>query len=146
MARLRGERHQTLQATGLVNEAYLELFGPGGGDWEDRNHFFAYSATVMRHILVREARRRQAAKRGGGQLRVTLEGLAGEQFADDLIALDEALEKLAHIDERKSRLIELRYFGGLNIKELCALEGRSPATVHKDLKAARGWLFHELGQ
>lgn len=141
---MRGERAITLQATGLVNEAWIELFGRQGSHWEDRQHFFAYAATVMRHILVREARRRQAGKRGGGQLRVTLEGLPEAQKEDDLIALDAALDRLAELDPRKGRMVVMRYFGGLSIDELCAVESLAPATVHKDLKAARGWLFREL--
>lgn len=143
---MRSERNVTLQATGLVNEAYLEMFGKRDGAWEDRNHFFAYATTVMRHILVREARRRQAKKRGGDQLRVTLEGLPAEQRAEDLIALDIALNALTQMDSRKGRIVELRYFGGLTIDEICAVENLSPATVHKDLKAGKGWLYAELNR
>lgn len=143
---MRNERGLTLQATGLVNEAYLELFGKQAGAWEDRNHFFAYAATVMRHILVREARRRQAKKRGGDQLRVTLEGLPAEQREEDLLALDAALDVLTELDPRKGRIVEMRYFGGLTIDEVCAVENLSPATIHKDLKAARGWLYAELNR
>ncbi len=143
---IRDERQLTLQATGLVNEAWIELFGQPGSHWENRSHFFAYAATVMRHILVREARRRQAKKRGGDQLRVTLEGLPAEQREEDLIALDDALVALTELDSRKGRIVEMRYFGGLTIDEICAVENLSPATVHKDLKAARGWLYHELNR
>ena len=143
---MRDERQLTLQATGLVNEAWIELFGQSGSHWESRNHFFAYAATVMRHILVREARRRQAKKRGGDQLRVTLEGLPAEQREEDLIALDDALVALTALDSRKGRIVEMRYFGGLTIEEICTVEELSPATVHKDLKTARGWLYHELNR
>ena len=141
---MRGEYPVTLQATGLVNEAYIELFGKSGQPWKDRNHFFAYAATVMRHILVREARRRSAAKRGGDQLRVTLEGLPAVQRDDELIALDEALEHLSDIDERKCRVVEMRFFGGLSIDDICDVLALSPASVHRELKAARGWLYHHL--
>ena len=134
----------TLQVHGLINEAFIELFGKPRKQFSDRNHFFAYAATVMRHILVGEARKRNSLKRGGGQLRVTLAGLPGEQTEDDILALDEALDNLARIDPRKSKLVELRYFGGLKIDEICDFEGLSSATVYKELKAARGWLYHSL--
>lgn len=139
-------RDQTLQATALVNEAYLELFTDDKRNWQNRQHFFSYAATVMRHLLVSYARRRAAAKRGGGQLQVTLTGLAQSQTSDDLIALDEALSRLAELDERKSRIVELRFFGGLSIAELSDELNLGQSTIHKELKAARGWLFNALTQ
>lgn len=139
-------REQTLQATALVNEAYLQMFSGEGRSWENRKHFFAYAASVMRHVLVQYARRRNALKRGGGQLQVTLTGISQEQSSADLIALDEALDNLAKLDERKSRLIELRFFGGLTIEELCEQLDLAPSTIHKELKSARGWLYNELSR
>ncbi|MEM1090474.1 MAG: sigma-70 family RNA polymerase sigma factor [Pseudomonadota bacterium] len=144
---MRSERQEhTLQATALVNEAYLELFGAAERSWSDRNHFFAYASQVMRHVLVHHARSRKTQKRGGDLLRVTLDGLAGDQKADELLALDEALERLALIDERKSRMVEMRFFGGLTIDEIADVTGLSVATIHNDLKSARGWLYHELSE
>ena len=137
---------QTLQATALVNEAYLELFSNADRTWNNRRHFFAYASRVMRHVLVSYARRRNAQKRGGELQQVTLTGLSQEQTADELIALDEALTRLAEFDERKSRLFELRFFGGLSIDELSQEMDLAPSTIHKELKSARGWLFNELNR
>lgn len=143
---MRQERaSHTLQATALVNEAYLELFDAHERNWESRAHFFAYAASVMRHILVRHARSRNAKKRGGDQLRVTLEGLAEDgASAVDLISLDAVLTQLAQLNERQARLVELRFFGGLSIKEIASVTHLSTATVNKSLRAARGWLYHQL--
>ncbi len=142
---MRSERDEhTLQATALVNEAYRELFGAGDRSWSSRNHFFAYASQVMRHVLVHHARRRNTRKRGGNLLRVTLDGLAQDQKAEELLALDEALERLAQIDKRKSRMVEMRFFGGLSIDEIADVTGLSPATIHKDLKSARRWLYHQI--
>ncbi len=144
-AHMRNERpDHTLQATALVNEAYLSLFGAQPYQWPGRHQFFAHASRVMRHILVDHARRKSAQKRGGDRVRVTLDGLAGEQPPDDLIALDEALTALAAVDRRKSELVELRFFGGLSIKDITAVSGLAASTIHKELKAARGWLFHRL--
>ncbi len=135
----------TLQATALVNEAYLELFDANTRDWEGRAHFFAYAATVMRHILVRHARDRNAKKRGGDRLRVSLTELEADgQREEDLIFLDAVLTELMEMDQRKGRLVELRFFGGLSIKEIAEVMGLSTSSVNKDLRAARGWLFHQM--
>lgn len=139
-------RNQTLQPTALVNEAYMALFSDNDRDWKSRQHFFSYAATVMRHLLVSYARRQTAAKRGGGQLQVSLSGLAEDQTSEELLALDEALNRLAQLDDRKGRIVELRFFGGLTIAELSRELDLAPSTIHKELKAARGWLFNEMTQ
>src|ERR1700730_4218241 len=109
----------TLQTTALVNEAYLRLAGQKKVDWQNRAHFFAVTAQVMRHILIDHARRRHYAKHGGELLQIPIEDAAvmSEQRAAELIALDEALDELAKLDRRKSRVVELRYFGGLSLEE-----------------------------
>lgn len=144
MRRERGAN--TLQATALVNEAYLELFSGKLPDFNDRTHFFAYAATVMRHILVHSARRRQALKRGGGLLQVTLNDLPDPQKDHQLLDLDAALDRLAAVDERKARIVELRFFGGLSIEEIGTVADLAPSTVHRELHAARGWLFRTLSE
>ena len=142
---LQGERaDHTLQTTELVNETYLQLFEGRSPEWPDRHHFFAYASAVMRHFLVAHARRRLAQKRGGGMLRVTLSNVGGEQPPEELIALDDALTRLSSIDRRKSEIVEMRFFGGLSIDEICRITELSPATVHNELKAARGWLYHAM--
>jgi RNA polymerase sigma factor (TIGR02999 family) len=144
-AQLRRERAgHTLQTVDLVNETYLTLFAQQELSWPDRQKFFAYAATAMRHYLVSYARRKQAAKRGGSAIRITLSELADETSADELIALDLALRRLERVDGRKARIVELRYFGGLEIEEVCELVGLSAATVHKELRAARGWLYNAM--
>lgn len=143
---LAGERPgHTLQATALVHEAYGRLVGTEI-PWEDRAHFFAVAAGTMRRILVDHARARSAQKRGGDAVPVTLEeGLvAVGPRGDDLLALDEALERLTEFDERKARVVELRYFGGLNATEIGTVVGVAVATVQRDLRAARAWLHREL--
>ncbi|MFY2762784.1 sigma-70 family RNA polymerase sigma factor [Arenimonas sp. MALMAid1274] len=143
---LRGERaNHTLQPTALVNEAYLRLSGLQRIDWQDRAHFVRMAARLMREILVDHARRRDAAKRDGGQ-RVTLTGLElpAEEAPVDVIALDGALARLELLDPDKARLVELRYFGGLTIEETAEAMGSSPATVKRQWQAARAWLFHAL--
>lgn len=135
----------TLQATALINEVYLELFKSADRSWDTRNDFFAYAATTMRHILVNHARKKNTQKRGGDLLQVTLIDLPSkDQKEDDLIALDEALSKLVKIDERKSKIVELRFFGGLTIEEIAQVLELSVSSVNKELKAARGWLFHKM--
>lgn len=142
---MRDERaDHTLQATALVNETYLSLLNSKSLSWEDRNRFFAYAAKVMRHVLVDYARSRNAQKRGGDQLRVTLSGLASTQPSEDLVALDGALEALAQHDQRKAEIIEMRFFGGLSTEEICEVTGLAESTVFKELKLARGWLFQHL--
>lgn len=144
---LRRERPgQTLQATALVHEAYLRLMRERHVAWQDRAHFCAIAARSMRQILVERARARRAAKRGGAWARITLdEGIAAAAEPEvDLEALDEALERLAARDPEQTRLVELRYFGGLTIEETASVLGVSPATVKRSWMVARAWLRKEL--
>jgi len=136
----------TLQVTDLVHEAYLHLVDVNRMDWQDRAHFFAVSATLMRRILVDRARRRLAAKRGGKVRPLDLEHAVdlGSQRSAELVALDEALDRLASVDPRKARVVELRFFGGLDVKETAKLIGVSPDTAMRDWKVARAWLLAEL--
>lgn len=147
---MRSERQITLQPTALVNEAFMRL-ADAQVPWNDRAHFFAVAATTMRRILVDEARRRQADKRGGGEAPMVLdEALAADPSAvafepsQQLLALDDALQELAALDERKSRVLELRLFSGLTIDETAAVLDISHATVERDLKMARAWLSNAL--
>ena len=143
---LREERpDHTLQTTALVHEAYLRLVG-GDVDWEDRRHFFAVAARAMRRVLVDHARARGRAKRGGGVRIVTLEDALAptDGPAPDLVALDAALEQLAAIDERKARAMELHFFAGLSYDETARTMAISPATVHRDLRMAKAWLYQQL--
>jgi RNA polymerase sigma factor (TIGR02999 family) len=137
----------TLQTTALVHEAYLRLVGQSSVEWQGRAHFFGVAAKAMRSVLVDHARARGAAKRGGSVRAITLDdagGVAGPQASVDVLALDEALGRLTELDPRKSRLVELRYFGGLGIEEAAAVLGVSPATVKRDWTTARAWLRREL--
>ena len=139
----------TLQTTALVHEAYLRLVGQSHVDWQSRAHFLGVASKAMRSILVDHARARGAAKRGGSARAVTLDeggGVAdaGSQRGVDVLALDEALARLAELDSRKSQLVELRYFGGLGIEEAAAVLGVSPATVKREWTTARAWLRREL--
>jgi RNA polymerase sigma factor (TIGR02999 family) len=136
----------TLQATALINEAYLRLVDVRRVDWHNRAHFLAMSARLMRRVLVDAARAKRSRKRGGGAVRVTFaEDLPiTAEPAHDLVALDAALEALAKFDERKSRVIELRYFGGLTIEETASVLRVSPDTVMRDGKLANAWLMREL--
>jgi RNA polymerase sigma-70 factor, ECF subfamily len=146
-AYLRRERPgQTLQPTALVHEAYLRLIKDRPGRWQNRAHFCAIAAHSMRQILIERARARGALKRGGLQPRVTLdEGLvAGEARSIDLVALDEALDRLAELDPEQARLVELRFFGGLTIEETAEAMAISPATVKRHWTVARAWLAREL--
>jgi RNA polymerase sigma factor (TIGR02999 family) len=137
----------TLQVTALVHEAYLRLVGQEGVEWQSRAHFFGVAGKAMRSILVDHARARHAAKRGGAPRHLTL-GAAGAaadpEPAVDVLALDEALTRLAALDPEKGRLVELRYFAGLGIEETAAVLGVSPATVKRQWQAARAWLKREL--
>ena len=141
---------QTLQATALVHEAYVRLIGEKAQNWQNRTHFLAIAALSMRQILVQRARARNAAKRGGDPERITLdEQLLRAPSADhvqeiDLVALDAALEKLASLDARQAKVVELRYFGGLSVEEAADVLGISPATVKRDWTLARAWLKREL--
>lgn len=136
----------TLETTALVNEAYLRLAGQKKIEWQNRAHFFAVSAQVMRHILIDHARRRQYAKHGGDARQVSLEeaGAMSQERSRELIALDEALDELAKLDARKSRVVELRYFGGLNLEETANVLEVSVMTVRRDWRAAKAWLFRRM--
>ncbi|HYG81179.1 MAG TPA: ECF-type sigma factor [Pyrinomonadaceae bacterium] len=138
----------TLQTTALVNEAYIQLAAQRGTRWQNRAHFFGIAAGIMRRILLNYARDRRRDKRGGGAERVSLSEVAvmSEEKSEELIALDEALRKLESIDERKSRVVELRYFGGLSVEETAAFLKVSPVTVARDWKLARAWLRRALEQ
>jgi RNA polymerase sigma factor (TIGR02999 family) len=144
---LRRERAgQSLQATALVNEAYLRLKRDKRQPWQNRTHFLAIAANSMRQILVERARARKAAKRGGEQIRITLDEAvaAGGEREIDLMALDEALTRLAVIDPEAARIIELRFFAGLSIEEAAESLGISPATVKRGWTMARAWLKREM--
>src|SRR5262245_19010696 len=146
---MQGERREhSLQATALVNEAYLRLVDAQRIRWQDRSHFLAMSARLMRRVLVDHARMRGYQKRGGGAVRVTMvEGLGGsDERPHDIVALDDARKALAAFDERKSRVVELRFFGGLSLEETAQELGISNATVVRDRKLAKSWLLRELGQ
>ena len=136
---------RTIQATGLVHEAYLKLIDVDNVDWQHRAHFFAVAAQVMRRILLEGARKRGAAKRGGQSPRVNLEEIPDIGRGSELIALDDALKALAKIDPRKARVIELRFFGGLSVEETAEVLKLSADTVLRDWRLARAWLLAELG-
>ena len=150
IARLQMRRERadhTLQPTALVNEAYLRLVNQNRVRWQDRAHFFAVAAQKMRRILVDHARKRGAEKRGGGEILVALdEGIDPGTPPEDVnvVALDEALEELAVLDERQSRVVEMRFFGGVTLKETAEALGVSPATVKRDWQTAKAWLFRRL--
>lgn len=151
LARRYRQKSDTLQTTALVNEAYLRLVGIDSVDWRDRVHFFAVSAQLMRRILVDAARARAAVKRGGGAMRMHFtepdELPAPESDrAGELIALDEALTRLAQLDPRRARVVELRVFGGLTEEESAEALGLSPQTVRRDWKFAKAWLLRELSR
>lgn len=142
-----GERPgHTLQATALVNEAYLKLAGQQGFDWQNRAHFFAVCAQVMRHILIDHARAHARDKRGGGAIQVSLnEALAvAEDQAAHFIALDEALRVLERLDPQKGKIVELRYFGGLGIEEAAEVLNVSPRTVRREWQRAKAWLYRMM--
>jgi len=139
-----GERPgHTLQATALVNEAYLKLAGQQGFEWQNRAHFFAVAAQVMRHILIDHARAHARDKRGGGAIQVSLDEAAvlAEDQAEHFIALDEALRSLELVDPQKSKIVELRYFGGLSIEETADVLNISPRTVRREWQRAKAWLY-----
>ena len=136
----------TLQPTALVNEAYLRLVDQTRVDWQNRSHFYGIAAQMMRRILIDYARAHATGKRGGVALRLSLEqvNISLEQDATDLIALDEALTKLANFDERKSRVVELLYFGGVECKEAAEVLNVSEKTIQRDWQMAKMWLYREL--
>jgi RNA polymerase sigma-70 factor, ECF subfamily len=139
---------QTLQATALVHEAYVRLIGEKAQTFQNRKHFLAIAALSMRQILVQRARTRKAAKRGGDPERITLDDQLIPSLAPnsqvDLIALDTALQKLAALDQRQAKVVELRYFGGLSVEEAAEVLDISPATIKRDWTLARAWLKREL--
>jgi RNA polymerase sigma factor (TIGR02999 family) len=140
-------RFQTIQTTALIHEAYLKLIDQSGIEWQSRTQFFAFAAKVMRHILVDHARTKIREKRGGDAVRVSLEEATMIAIDDqdiDLIALDEALNRLAKIDERQVRLVELRYFSGLSLEAAAKALKISRATAARDWNVARAWLHREL--
>jgi RNA polymerase sigma-70 factor (ECF subfamily) len=146
-AYLRRERQgHTLQTTALVNEAYLRLVDQRHARWQNRAHFFGIAAQLMRRILIDHARRIAYAKRGGGAVRISLDEACelGPERAAELVALDDALSTLAHVDERKSRVVELRYFGGLSVEETAEVLGVHPETVTRDWQRAKAFLRREL--
>jgi len=137
----------TLQTTALVNEAYLKLVDQHRAQWHNRKHFFAVASQLMRRILVDRARERGYQKRGGGQLTVSLDEaltVSADEQAAELIALDEALKELATFDKRKTRVVELRYFGGLSVEETAEVLKISPVTVMRDWTSAKAWLYANL--
>src|SRR5262245_12193734 len=137
--------NHTLQPTALVHEAFLRLIRVEDVDWQDRAHFFAVAAQNMRRILVDSARARRYQKRGGGAVNVTFdEALAVSGRSTDVLALDDALDVLAQQDQRKARVVELRYFGGLTNEEIAAALGISTDTVTRDWQMAKLWLWREL--
>ena len=146
---LRRERiGHTLQATALINEAYLKLIDQREVNWKNRSHFFGIAAQAMRRILVDHARTRHRNKRGGNAENLPLEAAefttSPGGTSVDLIGLDEALTRLAHLDERQSRIVELRFFSGLSVEETAEALGISPATVKNEWRTAKAWLFQEL--
>jgi RNA polymerase sigma factor (TIGR02999 family) len=144
---LRGERpDHTLQSAALVHEAYLRMVGQRLPEWQNRAHFFGVAAQLMRQILVDHARTHRAEKRGGGAPKLVLDpAMAVAQKAEwDVVQLDDALKKLAGLDAEQSRLVELRFFGGLSIEETAVVMGTSPATVKREWATARAWLHREM--
>ena len=142
-------RDNAIQTTALVNEAYMRLVDQRRVDWQNRAHFFAIAAQVMRRILLDDARRRLREKRGGGTLTISIEQLAPSPSAAsvdsiDVIAMDRALRDLERLDPEQARIIELRFFGGLTIEETGAVLGVSPATIKREWSLAKGWLYRAL--
>ena len=145
---LRQSPGHTLQTTDLVNQAYLRLVNVQGAQWKDRLHFLSVASRAMRSVLVDHARGRRYAKRGGSRVRVSLEDAAivSEQPGAEVIAVHEALNRLALLDQRKSQIVELRYFGGLTIEETAEVLGISRETVNREWNKARAWLYDALRQ
>jgi len=144
----RERRGHTLQSAELVNEAYLRLIDASQVRWQDRAHFFAISAQLMRRILVDFARSRRYLKRWGGMQRTSFDEamVVSPALSGDLVALDDALETLAVKDDRKSRVVELRFFGGLSVEETAEVLKVSPDTIHRDWRFAKAWLAREMGK
>lgn len=141
-----GGAAHTLQPTALVHDAFVRLIGSHGQDWESRAHFVAVAAKAMRQILIDHTRAKRAAKRGGGAARVTLTGAALDDAdqAFDALDLDEALRRLAAIEERQARIVEMRFFAGMSVREIALVLGVSERTVELDWRLARAWLRREL--
>lgn len=139
---------ETLTTTALVHETYLKLVGATALTWKDRAHFMALAARAMRQVLISYARRNRAAKRGGGVVKIELDSQPSltDFAADQFLALNDALEQLAILNERLSRTVELRFFGGMSLEETAEVIGVSPSTVKLDWQKARAWLYRELGQ
>lgn len=136
----------TLQATALVNEAYLKLAGQQEFEWQNRGHFFAVCAQVMRHILIDHARAQARDKRGGGAVQVSLDDavVMPQEQVEHFVALDEALRSLERVDAQKSKIVELRYFGGLNIEETAEVLDISPRTVRREWQRSKAWLYRMI--
>lgn len=142
----RENSQHTLQTSALINEAYMRLVDTQAVEWNDRAHFFAVAAQVMRRILIDHARKYRYDKRGGGATHIALDDAAIiiEERAAEFVALDGALVGLAKVDPRKSRIVELRFFGGLTVEETAEVMKLSPITVKREWRAARAWLFREI--
>jgi RNA polymerase sigma factor (TIGR02999 family) len=142
----RERRDHTLQTSALVNEAYLRLINQRDVQWQNRAHFFSIASRLMRRILVDHARAHHYAKRGGGAIHVSLDEAAfvSQERASELVALDEALTSLAAIDQRKSQVVELRFFGGMSVDETAEALGVSPITVKRDWSTAKAWLYRAI--
>ncbi len=136
----------TLQPTALVNEAYLRLIDQTQVEWQNRAHFFGVAAQMMRRILVDHAKAKHRDKRGGNAIKLSLDAALdyGQERAAEVVALDDALEALAAFDQRKSRIVELRYFGGLSVEETAQVLEVSPQTVMRDWNMAKAWLYQQL--
>lgn len=144
---MRREKNHTLQTTALINEAYLKLIDQDRTNWQNRSHFFAVSANIMRRVLLNYARQSAAEKRGGANIQILNlddETILSPEKSEQLLALDEALEKLAKIDELKSKIVEMRYFGGLTIEQTADVLNISPPTVSLHWRMARAWLQKEI--
>jgi RNA polymerase sigma factor (TIGR02999 family) len=139
-------RNNTLQPTALINEAYLKLANADGATFQDRCHFFAVASAAMRQILVNHAKGRLTEKRGAGRANVSLDEVqqAVDQEAEEIVSLHEALEALQAVDQRKSKVVEMRYFGGLSIEETAEALGVSIGTVNREWRLARSWLIREM--
>jgi RNA polymerase sigma factor (TIGR02999 family) len=144
----RENSQHTLQTSALINEAYLRLVNQHQVEWQDRAHFFAVAAQIMRHILVDHARNYRRSKRGGGTKHVPLddEAIMCNERAVELMALDDALNRLASIDPRKSQIVELRFFGGLTVEETAEVLKLAPITIMREWRAAKAWLGREVSR
>ena len=140
------QQNHTLQPTALIHEAYLKLASAEGASFQDRCHFFAVACTAMRQILVNHAKSHLSGKRGGGRAHVSLDEVqrAVDREAEEIVSLHEALEALQAVDPRKSKVVEMRYFGGLSIEETAEALGVSIGTVNRDWRLARSWLIREM--